>query len=276
MSISLVGRTILITGASRGIGREIALSAAAKGANIVIAAKSDIPHPKLPGTIHSVAAEIRALGGQALPVKLDVRDDESIAQAIDSTAKRFGRLDALVNNAGAIRLEQAATIDMKRFDLIQQINTRAVLAMSKAALPLLEESDNAHIFSMSPPLNLRPQWLEPYIPYTVTKYGMTLLALGMAEELRRKRIAVNTLWPRTTIATAAVEFEVGKDYLERSRKPKIVADAACEILSTPSTVMTGQTLIDEVFLRKIGQMDFEQYRNGPKGIQLALDLFVDA
>ena len=255
---------------------EIALSAAAKGANIVIAAKSDIPHPKLPGTIHSVAAEIRALGGQALPVKLDVRDDESIAQAIDSTANRFGRLDALVNNAGAIRLEQAATIDMKRFDLIQQINTRAVLAMSKAALPLLEESDNAHILSMSPPLNLRPQWLEPYIPYTVTKYGMTLLALGMAEELRRKRIAVNTLWPRTTIATAAVEFEVGKDYLERSRKPKIVADAACEILSTPSTMMTGQTLIDEVFLRKIGQMDFEQYRNGPKGTQLALDLFVDA
>ncbi|SME89312.1 citronellol/citronellal dehydrogenase [Tistlia consotensis] len=276
MSGTLKGRTILVTGASRGIGRAIALRAAAEGANVVIAAKSDVAHPKLPGTIHSVAEEVRAAGGRALAVKLDVRDEASIAATVEATAEAFGGLDAVVNNAGAIRLEPAARLELKRFDLLHQVNTRALLAVTKAALPLLEASDNPHVLSLSPPLNLEPRWLAPYIPYTVTKYAMTLLTMGLAEELRDKGIAVNTLWPRTTIATAAVRFEVGEALIERSRTPAIVADAACLILSAPATELTGQTLIDEDLLRRFGETDFERYRNGPPGAELALDLFIDA
>ena len=220
MTKPFANRVVLITGASRGIGRQIALTAAEQGASVVIAAKSDTAHPKLPGTIHSVAEEVRERGGQALAVRLDVRDDHSIANALRAVELEFGRLDALVNNAGAIRLEPAAKLEMKRFDLIHQINTRAVLACTKAALPLLEASDNAHVLSLAPPLNLSPDWLGRYAPYMLTKYGMTLLSLGLAEEFRDRPIAVNTLWPRTTIATAAVEFEVGADYLARSRSPQ--------------------------------------------------------
>lgn len=275
MSGSLKGRTILITGGSRGIGREIAVRAAGEGANIVIAAKSDAPHPKLPGTIHSVADDVRRAGGRALPVRLDVRDDASIACAIDAVKDAFGGLDAVVNNAGAIRLDTAANIEMKRFDLLHQVNTRALLAVTKAALPLLERSDNAHVLSMSPPLNPDRRWLAPHIPYTVTKYGMTLLAMGLAEEMRGRRIAVNTLWPRTTIATAAVEFEVGREFMERSRTAAIVADAACLILKAPADEMTGQTLLDEEILRRHGWTDFDGYRHSPAGGALALDLYVD-
>ncbi|MGQ9370896.1 SDR family oxidoreductase [Azospirillum sp. ST 5-10] len=276
MTGALSGRTILITGASRGIGREIALRAAAEGANIVVAAKSDVPHPKLPGTIHSVAEEVRSRGGRALAVRLDVRDDAAIARAVDAAKNAFGGLDAVVNNAGAIRLEPAATLEMKRFDLLHQVNTRALLAVARAALPLLEASDNAHILSLSPPLNLDRRWLAPYIPYTVTKYGMTLIAMGLAEEFRSRRIAVNTLWPRTTVATDAVRFEVGAEYLERSRTPAIVADAACLILASPAHEMTGHTLLDEEVLRRHGQTDFDRYLCDPAARDLALDLYVDA
>lgn len=275
MTGPLRDRVVLITGASRGIGRQIALTAASQGASIVVAAKSETPHARLPGTIHSVTKEIRAAGGKALAVRLDVRDDTSIAAAIKATGEEFGRLDALVNNAGAIRLEPAAKIEMKRFDLIHQINTRAVLACTKASLPLLEHSDCAHILSLAPPLNLSPDWMGRYAPYTITKYGMTLLSMGLAEEFRDRAIAVNTLWPRTTIATAAVEFEVGREYLKRSRTPQIMADAACHVLATPPQELTGKCLIDECFLIGRGITNFDGYRNDSNGGDLALDLYVD-
>lgn len=276
MGARLKGRTIFITGASRGIGRQIALAAAEQGANLVIAAKSDTPHPKLPGTIHTVADEVRERGGGALAVKVDVRDDAALAGAMTSAAETFGGVDAVIANAGAIRLEPVAMLEMKRFDLLHAVNSRALLSLAKAALPHLEKSSNPHILSMSPPLNLSPHWLRPHIPYTVTKYAMTLLCLGMAEEFREKGIAVNTLWPRTTIATAAVMFEVGAEYMERSRTPQIVADAACHLLASPSRQSTGGTWLDEDVLRQAGRVDFEAYRHGAGAGDLALDLFVDA
>lgn len=275
MTGTLQGRTVFITGASRGIGREIALRAARDGANVVIAAKSAEPHPKLPGTIHSVAQEVEAAGGKALPVQLDVRDDDMIAVAMEQAANRFGGIDVVVNNAGAIRLDPAEKIEMKRFDLIFQINTRAVLAVTKAALPYLTKSEHAHVLSLSPPINLDRKWLGSYIPYTTTKYAMTLLSLGMAEEFRDRRIGVNTLWPRTTIATAAVEFEVGAEYIARSRTPAIMAEAAHAILASDPSEMTGQTLLDEEILRERGQTEFDQYLNDPTCTQLMMDLYVD-
>jgi citronellol/citronellal dehydrogenase len=223
-----------------------------------------------------VAEEVRAAGGQALACQIDVRDDDSVAKAMENAATEFGGIDAVINNAGAIRLEPAAKLEMRRFDLIFQINTRAVLAVTKAALPWLETSKNAHVLSLSPPLNLNPRWLKPYIPYTTTKYAMTLLSLGMAEEFRDKSIAVNTLWPRTTIATAAVEYEVGAQYIARSRTPKIMADAAHEILCAPSDQLTGRTLLDEEILREAGQTDFDQYLNDPACTELMMDLYVDS
>ena len=275
MTGTLQGRTVFITGASRGIGREIALRAARDGANVVIAAKSAEPHPKLPGTIHSVAQEVEAAGGKALPVQLDVRDDDMIAVAMEQAANRFGGIDVVVNNAGAIRLDLAEKIEMKRFDLIFQINTRAVLAVTKAALPYLTKSEHAHVLSLSPPINLDRKWLGSYIPYTTTKYAMTLLSLGMAEEFRDRRIGVNTLWPRTTIATAAVEFEVGAEYIARSRTPAIMAEAAHAILASDPSEMTGQALLDEEILRARGQTEFDQYLNDPTCTQLMMDLYVD-
>ena len=275
MTGTLQGRTVFITGASRGIGREIALRAARDGANVVIAAKSAEPHPKLPGTIHSVAQEVEAAGGKALPVQLDVRNDDMIAVAMEQAANRFGGIDVVVNNAGAIRLDPAEKIEMKRFDLIFQINTRAVLAVTKAALPYLTKSEHAHVLSLSPPINLDRKWLGSYIPYTTTKYAMTLLSLGMAEEFRDRRIGVNTLWPRTTIATAAVEFEVGAEYIARSRTPAIMAEAAHAILASDPSEMTGQALLDEEILRERGQTEFDQYLNDPTCTQLMMDLYVD-
>jgi citronellol/citronellal dehydrogenase len=275
MNANLKGRTIFITGASRGIGREIALRAAADSANIVIAAKTSEPHRKLPGTIHTVAAEIEAAGGVALALKLDVRDDAAVAQAIAAAAERFGGVDAVINNAGAISLTPAGATSMKRFDLMLSINMRAVLATAIAALPFLKRSANPHILSLSPPLNLAAQWLKPFIPYTTTKYGMTLLSLGLAEEFRGAGIAVNTLWPRTTIATAAIEFEVGAAMLKISRTPRIMADAAYEVLVTPSRELTGKTLIDEDFLRERGVSDFDVYKVDAAATELAKDLYVD-
>ncbi|WP_286267337.1 SDR family oxidoreductase [Thalassotalea atypica] len=272
---NLKGKTIFITGASRGIGREIALKCAKDGANIVIAAKSTEPHPKLPGTIHTVAQEVIEAGGQALAVKLDVRDEENFTEALKLAADTFGGIDAIINNAGAIRLTPAEKTDIKRFDLIYQINTRAVLLGSTLALPYLKASTNAHIINLSPPLNLGAKWLKPYIPYTITKYGMSLLTLGLAEEFKDYEIAVNSLWPQTTIATAAVEFEVGEEILANSRTPEIMADAAYQMLISKSTELTGQLLLDEALLSSKGTTDFTHYQHDPDCTELHKDLYVD-
>lgn len=273
---TLHDRTVFITGASRGIGRAIALACARQGANVVIAAKSDTPHPKLPGTIHSVAEEVREAGGQALPLVLDVRDEKQIRQRIDEAGGHFGGIDALINNAGAIRLTGVENLKVSRYDLMHQVNARAVMACSQSALPWLKQSDRPHILSLSPPLNLNTRWFAQYGPYTTTKYAMTMLSLGMAEEFRRYGIAVNTLWPKTLIATAAIEFEVGgPQMMAQGRKPDIMADAAASILNRSADTMTGQNLIDEDLLRQDGITNFEQYRYLPGDKPLLPDLFLD-
>ena len=274
---TLENRTIVITGASRGIGREMALKFAAQGANIVIAAKSAEAHAKLPGTIHSVAAEVEAAGGKALAFQVDVRDDAKVAEMMQKTADTFGGIDCIINNAGAIKLAGAASVPMKRFDLMHQINTRAVLSCSQAALPWLKKSDHAHIINLSPPLNMDPKWFVHYGPYTVTKYGMSMLTISMAEEFKRLNIAVNSLWPQTVISTAAVEFEGGgKSTLEKGRLPAIMADAAYEILTSDNCTLTGQHVIDETLLRERGVTDFEQYRYLKDSDKtLMTDLFID-
>ena len=273
----LNNRTIIITGASRGIGREMALKFASQGANIVIAAKSVEPHPKLPGTIFSVAQEVIEAGGQSLAVQVDVRDDASIQQMITQTVEKFGGIDVLINNAGAIKLAGAASLPLKRFDLMYQINTRAVLACSQAALPWLKKSPNAHILNLSPPLNMNPKWFMHYAPYTTTKYGMSMLTIGMAEEFKRYDIAVNALWPQTVISTAAIEFEGGGTAtMSKGRKPAIMADAAYEVICTEKLDITGQHLIDEQILKAKGVNDFEKYRYDVHSNQpLMTDLFID-
>ncbi len=272
----LLDRTILITGASRGIGRAIALAAAREGANIVIAAKTAEPHAKLPGTIHTVAAEVRALGVRALPLQIDVREETQVADLMTAVEKEFGRLDALINNAGAIQLTNVANTPVKRYDLMQQVNARAVFVCAKAALPLLRRAGGGHIISLSPPLNLRAKWLAPHAPYTLSKFGMTLLSLGLAGEFAADKISVTTLWPRTTIATAAIEFAVGAQLLPLCRTAEIMADAALEILATADQSLTGQTLLDEDFLRTRGWTDFRRYAHNPAyADQLFPDLFID-
>ncbi|SDO27619.1 SDR family oxidoreductase [Pseudomonas jinjuensis] len=274
--MSLQGKTLFITGASRGIGREIALRAARDGANVVIAAKSAEPHPKLPGTIHSVAAEVEAAGGKALALQLDVRDENAVAAAMAQAAACFGGIDALVNNAGAIRLVGVEQLKPSRFDLMHQINTRAVLVCSQAALPYLKQSGNGHILSLSPPINLASKWFAQYGPYTVTKYGMSMLTLGMHEEFAKYGISVNSLWPRTIIATAAIEFEVGGSaMLRQARTPAIMADAAHAILCSGGRSISGRLLIDEEVLREQGQSEFEQYRVDPTAGPLLPDLYLD-
>ena len=269
-------RTVFITGGSRGIGRAIALACAREGANVVIAAKSDQPHPKLPGTIHSVAEEIREAGGKALPLVLDVRDEKLVRQRVSEAADHFGGIDALVNNAGAIKLSGVENLKASRYDLMHQVNARAVFVCSQATLPWLKESEQAHILSLSPPLNLDTRWFAQYGPYTTTKYAMTMLSMGMAEEFRRYGIAVNTLWPKTLIATAAIEFEVGgPQMMAQGRKPDIMADAALSILSRPAGEMTGESVIDEDVLKADGVTDFERYRYQPGDKPLMPDLFLD-
>ncbi|KZZ02536.1 short chain dehydrogenase [Oleiphilus sp. HI0073] len=270
-------RVVFISGASRGIGREMALKFAKDGAKIVVAAKSTEAHPKLPGTIFTVAEEVEQAGGQALPLQLDVRDDEAVVDAVNKAAEHFGGLDVVINNAGAIKLANSENLPLKRFDLMHQINTRAVLSLSKAALPHLKKSAHAHILSLSPPLNLDPKWFQHYGPYTVTKYGMSMLTISLAQEYRRFGIAVNSLWPQTVIATAAVEFEGGgKSILEKGRIPAIMADAAYEVLSTDKLALTGELLIDECVLRKSGVTDFDQYRYSSENTKpLMKDLFVE-
>jgi citronellol/citronellal dehydrogenase len=271
---TLTGRTIIITGASRGIGRAIALRCAADGANLVIAAKSAQPHPKLPGTIHSVAAEVIAAGGKALPIAVDVRSEEDVQRMVAETVATFGGIDALVNNAGAISLTPTADTPLKRYDLMQQVNTRAVFLSAQACLPHLKRSSSAHIINLSPPISLDPKWLAGHLAYTISKYGMTLCTLGLAAELAADRIAVNSLWPRTIIDTAAVEMLMGQSGRQHARQPQIMAEAAYQILITTGRELTGQTLLDEDFLRQRGQQDFSQYACTP-GEDLLPDLFVD-
>src|SRR3990167_1573215 len=274
--MSLQGKTLFITGASRGIGREIALRAARDGANIVIAAKSAEPHAKLPGTIHSVAAEVEQAGGKALALQLDVRDEVAVKAAMARAAEHFGGIDGLVNNAGAIKLVGVEQLEPKRFDLMFQINTRAVMVCSQAALPFLKQSASGHILNLSPPLNMHSKWFAQHGPYTVTKYGMSMLTLGMSEEFRKYAISVNSLWPKTMIATAAIEFELGsRDAFKRARTPAIMADAAHAILTSSGRSISGRLLIDEDILREQGQSEFEQYRFDPAGGTLIPDLFVD-
>jgi len=274
--MSLKGKTLFITGASRGIGREIALRAARDGANIVIAAKSAEPHAKLPGTIHSVAAEVEAAGGKALALQLDVRDEEAVRQALAQANEHFGRIDALVNNAGAIKLTGVQHIELKRFDLMHQINTRAVLLCSQAALPYLKKS-SGHILNLSPPLNMASKWFAQYSPYTVTKYGMSMLTVGMSEEFANYGISVNSLWPQTMIATAAIEFQLGnRESFKHARTPHIMADAAHVILGSSGRRITGRLLIDEEILRESGVTGFDHYRFEPGSTaSLMPDLFVD-
>ena len=275
---ALKGRTVFITGASRGIGRAIALKCAADGANIVIAAKSAEPHPKLPGTIYSVAEEVEAAGGRALALQVDVREERQVADAMAAAAEKFGGIDAVVNNAGAINLTNVESTPPKRYDLMQDVNSRAVYLTAHLAIPYLKQSDCGHILSLSPPINLQPRWLGPFAPYALSKFGMTILSMGLAEELREAGISVATLWPRTLVATAAIEFAVGnREMFEQSRKPAVMADAAYEILQTPNCVLSGRQLIDEELLGERGISDFTQYAHNPaKADQLALDLFLDS
>ena len=272
---SLNNKTIFITGASRGIGREIALVCAQEGANVVIAAKSAEPHPKLPGTIHTVAEEVKQAGGQALAIQLDVRDEVLVEQAVDQAVEHFGGIDAMINNASAISLTNVQNTDVKRFDLIHQINTRGTLVCSKAAIPYLKQSDNAHIITLSPPMNMGRHWLGPFIPYTLSKYGMSLLTLGLAEELSTDGISACCLWPQTAIATAAVQYALDERMMKKSRTPAIMADAALAILKDDEQTYSGQTLIDEGVLRDLGVTDFEKYKFDPEAQELERDLYLD-
>ena len=271
---TLAGRTVFITGASRGIGREIALRAARDGAKVAIAAKSAEPHPKLSGTIHSVAAEVQAAGGTALAIQLDVRDEWAIASAVARAAETFGGIDILVNNASAISLTSTLDTPARRFDLMMAVNARATFLCSQACIPWLRKGTNPHILNLSPPLNMDARWFAGHVAYTMSKYGMSMCTLGMAEELRRDGIAVNSLWPRTTIATAAVEVHFPEAILKASRQPEIMSDAAHVILTTDSHAATGRFYIDEEVLRGAGVTDFDPYAVAP-GTALYQDLFVD-
>src|SRR5438552_7362666 len=272
--MTLKGRTLFITGASRGIGLAIALRAARDGANIVVAAKTDKPHPKLPGTIFTAAEEIRKAGGEALPLAVDVRDEAQVQDAIEQTVAAFGGLDIVVNNASAVQRTPVVDTELRRFDLMHQINTRGTFMVSKYAIPHLEKAANPHVLMLSPPLDIQEKWFAPHTGYSIAKYGMSLVVLGLAGELRPKGIAVNALWPRTTIATAAVKNLLGGDVLmRRSRSAQILADAAYLIFLKPARSFSGNFLIDDVFLAAEGVTDFEQYRIDPNQ-PLALDFFV--
>ena len=259
--MTLKGRTLFITGASRGIGLAIALRAARDGANIVIAAKTDKPHPKLPGTIFTAADEITRAGGNALPLVVDVRDEAQVKGAIEKAAATFGGLDIVVNNASAVQRTPVVETDMRRFDLMHQINTRGTFMVSKYAIPHLEKAENPHILMNSPPLDMQEKWFAGSTAYSIAKYGMSLVVLGLAGELRDKGIAVNALWPRTTIATAAIKNLLGGERVMRmSRTPEIMADAAYLVFQKPARRFTGNFLIDDTFLAAEGVTDFEKYR----------------
>lgn len=271
---SLKGKTAFITGASRGIGKAIGLRLAQAGANIVIAAKTTEPHPKLSGTIYTAAKEIETAGGNALPIKVDIRFEENIQAAVEKTVETFGGIDFCINNASAISLTGTLQTKMKRYDLMHSVNTRGTFLTSKCCLPYLLKSDNPHILNISPPLNMEEKWFAPHVAYTMAKYGMSLCVLGMAGEFRKQGVAVNALWPRTTIATAAVQNLLGGDALiQRSRKPSIMGDAAFYILSRNSKDCTGNFFVDDEVLNSEGISDLSIYAVNPE-MELAPDFFV--
>ncbi|MFY9693862.1 MAG: NAD(P)-dependent oxidoreductase [Xanthobacteraceae bacterium] len=272
--MALSGKTLFITGASRGIGLAIALRAARDGANIAIAAKTAEPHPKLAGTIYTAAQDIERAGGKALPLVVDVRDEILVRDALDKTAQKFGGIDIVVNNASAIQLTDTTATDMKRFDLMYQINARGTFMVSKWAIGYLEKAANPHILMISPPLDMKEKWFAPHTAYSMAKFGMSLAVLGLAGELRPNGIAVNALWPRTLIATAAVQNLLGGAAMAaRGRKPEIMADAAYAIFNKPSRQFSGRFIIDDSFLAENGVTDFERYRVDPTQT-LAPDFFV--
>src|SRR2546426_4076843 len=272
---TLSGKTLFITGASRGIGKAIALRAARDGARIVIAAKTEVPHPKLPGTIHTAAEEIERAGGRALPIAGDIRNETEVERAVARAVETFGGIDILVNNASAISLTDTRNTPMKRFDLMHQVNTRGTFVCTQACLPHLARASNPHVLMISPPLNFDPRWFAPHVAYTIAKYGMSLCVLGMAEEFRGEGIAVNALWPRTTIETAAITYIAGPERLRLCRKPEIVADAAHAILTSDARSFTGRFCIDDEVLREAGVTDFSIYRHqGVSEQELMPDFFV--
>jgi citronellol/citronellal dehydrogenase len=259
--MSLVGKTLFITGASRGIGLAIALKAARDGANIAIAAKTAEPHARLPGTIYSAAEAVEQAGGKALPLIVDVREEDSVRAAVEQTAAHFGGVDICINNASAISLTGTLDTELKRYDLMNQVNARGTFLVSKACLPYLVKAANPHILNLSPPLDMKAKWFAPHVAYSMAKFGMSMCVLGMAEEFKDKGVAVNALWPRTGIATAAVEFALlGQEGMRHCRAPEIMADAAYVILGKPARAFTGQFCIDDIVLYEAGERDFDKYR----------------
>lgn len=274
--MSLKGKTLFITGASRGIGLAIGLRAARDGANIVIAAKTAEPHKKLPGTIYSAAEAVEAAGGQALPLVVDVRELDSVNAAVAAAAERFGGIDICVNNASAIQLTGTLATDMRRYDLMHQVNARGTFLVSRACLPHLLKAQNPHVLMLSPPLDMSPRWFGNHVAYTMAKYGMSMCVLGMAEEFRDQGVAFNALWPRTGIATAAIEFALaGEEGMKHCRTPDIISDAAYAIFNKPSRECTGNFFIDDVLLHEEGERDFDKYRVDPSK-DLMPDFFVPA
>jgi citronellol/citronellal dehydrogenase len=276
MTRSLEGKTLFISGASRGIGLEISLRAARDGANVALIAKTAEPNPKLEGTVYTAAKAIEDAGGQALPIVGDIRDEEQVFSAVADTVECFGGIDVCVNNASAINLSGTEELEMKRYDLMQDINTRGTFLVSKACIPHLRHAENPHVLSLSPPLNLNPKWFGSYAAYAIAKYGMSMCTLGMAEEFREDGIAFNSLWPRTIIATAAVQNLLGgEEAMSRSRKPELVADAAYAIVTRPSRQTTGNFFLAEDVLAEEGVTDLSQYSYGDSEADLQPDLFVD-
>ncbi|MDT7725678.1 MAG: citronellol/citronellal dehydrogenase [Actinomycetota bacterium] len=275
--MTLAGKTLIMSGGSRGIGEAIAIRAAKDGANIVLVAKTTEPHPKLPGTLYTAAKAIEEAGGQALPIVGDVRDDDGVAAAVEQAVAQFGGLDIVVNNASAIDLTPTESISMKRYDLMQDINARGSFLLSKMAIPHLKKSENAHILTLSPPISLDPKWFKAgHLAYSIAKYSMSLVTVGLAAELKEDGIAANSLWPRTTIDTAAIRNIVGAELADKSRTPEIMADAAHVILTKPSREVSGNFFIDDEVLAAEGVTDFAKYRIGGREEDLALDFWVEA
>jgi citronellol/citronellal dehydrogenase len=276
MDAPLAAKTMFISGATRGIGLAIALRAARDGANVALIAKTGEPHPKLEGTVHTAAEQIRAAGGNALPIVGDIRDDEQVVAAVERAVEEFGGIDICVNNASAINLSDPEYLEMKRYDLMQDINCRGAFLVSKTCVPHLKRAENPHILTLSPPISLEEKWLAPMVAYTIAKYGMTLVALGFAAQYKAEGIASNALWPRTLVATAAVKNLLGGDTaMARARKPEIYADSAYAVITRPSRECTGNTFLCEDVLAEEGVTNFDQYAYAP-GAELQVDLYVDS